>query len=63
MLNAALTFFVLSFISFLFMANKWASMSIESGQALVGGFLVLGLIALGVFYFSDRNIKVPAKTY
>jgi hypothetical protein len=63
MLTTALSFFVLSFVSFLFLTNRWTSMSIESGQAFVGGFLVLGLIALGSYYYTNRKTRVSAKTF
>jgi uncharacterized membrane protein YtjA (UPF0391 family) len=58
MLRAAIVFFVLALIAFLFGASGIAGMSMEIGRILIFAFLVLAVISLVVGLVSGKRPNV-----
>ncbi|MFN8790252.1 MAG: DUF1328 domain-containing protein [Bdellovibrionales bacterium] len=57
MLRAALIFFVLALIGFLFGATGFAGVSMDIGKTLLIVFLVLSVISFFVSLVSGRNAR------
>lgn len=59
MLNAAITFFVLALVAFLFGANGFAGVSMEIGRMLLFVFLVLSVISFIISLIRGRSSPRP----
>lgn len=59
MLRAALAFFVLALVSYLFGANGIAGMSMEIGRALLFVFLILAAISFVASLISGKGGNQP----
>lgn len=59
MLRAALVFFVLAIVAYMFGATGVAGMSMDIGQTLLGIFLVLAIIGLIAGLVIGRRVVGP----
>ena len=57
MIRAAISFFVLALVAFLFGANGIAGMSMEIGKLLLTVFLVLAAVSFIAALVTGRNLK------
>ena len=55
MIRAAITFFILALVAFIFGANGIAGLSIEIGRVLLGVFLVLAAISFVAAMVTGRR--------
>lgn len=56
MIQAAITFFILALVAFIFGANGIAGMSMEIGQILLGVFLVISIISIIAALVTGKTI-------
>jgi uncharacterized membrane protein YtjA (UPF0391 family) len=59
MIRAAIAFFVLALVAFLFGANGVAGISMEIGRLLLVVFLVLAAISFIASMFTGKTTRVP----
>ncbi|MFN3454061.1 MAG: DUF1328 domain-containing protein [Pseudobdellovibrio sp.] len=57
MLRAAIAFFILAIIAFIFGANGIAGLSMDIGKVLIGVFLVLAVLSFIMSLVSGRSSK------
>ncbi len=59
MLRAAIVFFVLALISFVFGMNGLAGMSMEIGRILLSIFLIFAVVSLVASLITGRRARLP----
>jgi uncharacterized membrane protein YtjA (UPF0391 family) len=58
MVRAAITFFILALVAFLFGANGIAGISMEIGRVLIGVFLILAIISFGAYLLTGKKTNI-----
>jgi len=62
MIRAAITFFVLAIVAYIFGAYGIAGLSVEIGKTLLGVFLVIAVISLVVALITGRHLLGSRKS-
>jgi uncharacterized membrane protein YtjA (UPF0391 family) len=57
MIRAAIAFFVLAILAYVFGANGIAGVSMEIGKSLIAIFVILAILAFVMSMFTNRKIR------
>jgi uncharacterized membrane protein YtjA (UPF0391 family) len=57
MVRAAIAFFVLAILAYIFGANGIAGVSMEIGKSLIAIFVILAILAFVMSMFTNRKIR------